>query len=376
MKILVAGLSKEKGGIGSLLLNVAKCNKDSNGNKIIDFEFLVPEDSVYYPILESEGYICYTCPRIRQVLKYSSFLKKVFQKEHYDFVWIHNTSKVDILLPIIARNKAGARVIQHAHGTDMEASGVTRALFSLLEKLYGKKYENLIDVPLACSASAADYFYKTSDKRKMCTVFTNGIFTDIYSFDLEKRNLLRQRLNIGDDRIVLGTVGRLTAVKNNQYITKLMDFLPEKYICIMLGEGEDRTMLEQVIKEHGLNKRIFLLGNRDNVNEYLSAMDILLMPSLNEGMPFSLIEAQASGLECIVSDGVSEEANITGNVHFVNLDKVDNWVSAIIKVVPKTKSRKDMNRVISENGYDINSSYLSFLKLLEQSYKQEGNNAL
>ena len=375
MRILVTGLPKNRGGIGTLLVNIAKCNSmQCNSNKV-QFEFLLPEESEYKEIFDADGYRYYECPRLYNIIGYYSVLKKILSLGQYDYVWINNTSKVDLLLPFVAKRLGKARIIQHSHGISCEERGVKKLVFSLLEHIYGRKYEALIDIPLACSVASADYFYQNVELRNRCYILGNGIFTEKFQFNQNQRARLRSKMNVKDDDILVGAVGRLTTVKNYPFLIRLVSALPSHYKGIIVGDGEDRAILTEMIQQEDLSDRFLLVGQKDNVADYYSAMDIFAMPSFNEGLPFSIVEAQCAGLSCIASTGISMECNLTGNVHFASLERIDDWIGTITKVFPNTITRRDMNRVISEKGYDINNSYLSFTKLLEQAYVQEENNA-
>ena len=149
MRILVTGLGESIGGIGTLLLNIVKCNNIQHDSDKIHFEFLLPKNSEYKQVLESEGCRCYECPRLFHIVEYYVTLKKLFCKEKFDYVWINNTSKVDIILPLVAKNKGKARIVQHSHGVSSEERGIKKIVFSCLEHFFTKKYESLIDIPLA-----------------------------------------------------------------------------------------------------------------------------------------------------------------------------------------------------------------------------------
>ncbi len=361
MRILVTGLSKDKGGVGTLLLNIAKCNKLQGNAEKIQFTFLVPEQSEYIDILEREKYEYFLCPPIWKVGKYRKLLKSIFTNDRYDYVWINNTSKVDILFPKTAKKVGKAKVIQHSHGTNSEETGLKKAAFQLLEFFNAKRYERLIDIPLACSEASADYFYRLAELRNDCTVLTNGIFADKYRFDEEKRRKIRERLGL-NEQILLGSVGRLTAVKNYSFLVSLMTLLPKEYVCVLVGDGEEREDLERQIAQNRLSDRVFLVGNQENVDEYVSAMDIFLMPSLHEGMPFSLIEAQAAGLRCIVSDGVPKESDLTENVTFLSLGDIEKWAENCM--AQRQRDRQLGYVKIKEKGYSIEDAYQIFLKKL------------
>lgn len=356
MRIIVDGLSLEKGGIGTLLVNMVEYNRKYAKNQL-EFEFLVPMNSQYKSFLIEKGYCFYEVPRLSQLFQYIRTINNIFQTKTYDFIWINNTSKVNILLPLQAKKYAHAKVISHVHGVDSEEQGFKKVVFSLVTSIVGTFYEKMVDIPLACSKESAKYFYKFKKNINRCVIIKNGIFNNEYLFNESSRNKIREQLSISESEVLLGAVGRLTHVKNYEFIIELMPKLPNQYKCIILGEGEDRDKLTRKIKELHLENRVFLLGNRQEVNRYLCAMDIFIMPSLNEGMPYSLIEAQASGLNCIVSDGISKETNISGNVSFVSLTKPGTWLKKIVECKYKEIDRYKQNIVIEEKGYSIGKSY-------------------
>ena len=155
MKILVDGLPANCGGIGTLIINLITFNKyKANGDKIL-FEFLVPIGSEYIEFLKNEEYCYYEVPRIFSK-HYKSKIKWIFENNKYDYVWINNTSKVNITLPRIAK-KNKAIVITHSHGVASEATGVKSFLFSIFEFIYGKEFCSYIDIPFACSELSADF---------------------------------------------------------------------------------------------------------------------------------------------------------------------------------------------------------------------------
>ena len=145
-----------------------------------------------------------------------------------------------------------------------------------------------------------------------------------------------------------------------------MPQLPKNYKLIILGDGEDKSKLKDLISVNKLIDRVLLLGKQNNVEYFFSVMDIYLMPSLNEGLPFSLVEAQANGLKCLVSTGVSEEAKIIELVEFINLQNIEHWIESIMSDLPNESIRLDANRIISEAGYSIENSYEIFMNELKR----------
>lgn len=364
-RILVNGLPIHMGGIGSLLANLVTYNKRTGNSDEWGFEFLVHYQSAYQTWLKQENYTYYKIPSLKRLFRYMTLLWQLFRQRHYDYVWINNTSKVDILLPWIAKNIGKAKIIQHAHGIDNEAKGIRRLLFGLCEFLWGKAYEKLIDIPIACSTPSANYFYKNPRLREKCVVLHNGIFVEQFRFNEKARFDTRKDLGINaDGSVLIGAVGRLSKVKNYSFLIDLMNLLPKNHHCIIVGDGEDKELLEKQIDELKLHDRVKLLGKRSDIPDLLCAMDIFVMPSINEGLPFSLIEAQATGLKCVVSTGIPQEADLFGNVRFIDLSRMTEWVETCLKLSNDSFDRLQCNSMVKQAGYSIETSYDNFIRLL------------
>lgn len=361
MKILVDGMPASIGGIGTLLLNMA--NKSRSVEDGLIFEFLVPENSQYIEILEREGYTYYIVPRLVHLFSYLVCLQKIVKKNHYDYLWFNNTSKVNFVLPFYLKYRGNAKVIAHPHGVNSEATGIKRIFYNALEGLYSRVFLSMIDVPFACSKEAGDRYYRDSKELKDgCKVIHNGIDTKKFQFTFENRQDMRETLGIHSTDILIGSIGRLTNVKNYTFLIKLLAELPEQYKLILIGDGPEREMLSEQIENYQLTTRCFLLGKQDNVERFLSAMDIYALPSLHEGMPFSIVEAQANGLYCIVSDTVSQEVVLTPYVHFCTLNQVEEWKQTVLTAkLNRLEDRKVAFSTIDELGYDLSTSYHLFI---------------
>lgn len=363
MKILVDGMPRTVGGIGSLILNMAEVARNRKDD--VSFDFIISDHSAYVPVLEEKGYTYFIVPSIRDVKEYRRCIASLFKEHTYDYLWFNNTSKVNIVLPRLAKRIGGAKLITHTHGIDFEEKGIKRAAFVALDALHEKEMFSLIDVPLACSEQAANVYYK-HDKglRNKTVVIRNGVFTSRFLFSSENRNRIRAELGLSNDDVLLGAVGRLTKVKNYSFLIDLMNDLPDKYTLILLGEGEEHAALQNQIAGSRASGRIHLLGKKDAVNEYYSAMDYFLMPSFNEGMPFSIIEAQANGLPCIVSDTLTREMAITDLVRFAPLVDKAAWIDLLKEPETKDVDRAAYVERVREAGYSIEDTYDLFIRSL------------
>lgn len=212
---------------------------------------------------------------------------------------------------------------------------------------------------LACGLDAGkSLFYK---KFK---VINNGIELEKYKFNNEKRNLIRKEFNISDDDIVIGTIGRLDKNKNQIFMIKVFEKYHKENTnskLLIIGEGEQKNDLKELIRNLKIEDVVILLGNREDANELYNAFDLFMLTSIKEGLPFVLIEAQANGLNSIVSDSVDKNADISNSIKFVSLDDdISKWLETIKK---EKFIRKDNIKKIIEKGYSLESSIKSVMEI-------------
>lgn len=176
-----------------------------------------------------------------------------------------------------------------------------------------------------------------------------------------------------EDKTVIINVGRLSPVKNQH---KLIDITAEcikeglNVHLIIAGDGELRNEHAKSAEELGIADKVSLLGERNDVSELYQAADIFMLPSLHEGFPVSLLEAQTCGLQCIVSTGVSPETNISGQVVYLPVEASDKlWVESVARAMSETIDRNYAYKKIIEAGYDINSVCQGFINALERHDK-------
>ena len=365
-KILVDGLPRTVGGIGSLIMNIVDKSRETESD--LEFEFLVPSGSRYIEILESRKEKYYPVPAVSKTKEYKAVVSKLFEENNYDFLWFNNTSKVNIYLPRIAKKTGHCKLITHVHGMTIEASGKWKVIYTVLDKLHACEMYRLIDVPLACSKAAARYFYRNKKVLARSTVIFNGIDADRFIYNENDRNAVRDELGIVDSDILLGTVGRLTAVKNFPFIINMLKDLPDNYKLIIAGIGEDEDLLKQLIADNNLESRCKLLGIRKDIPQLLSAMDVFLLPSFSEGMPFSVIEAQASGLPCLINENLSEELDITDLVYRASIsDGSAVWATKIPELSIGNTARTEYPSKVREAGYDIDIACKKFIEVLNEA---------
>jgi glycosyltransferase involved in cell wall biosynthesis len=228
--------------------------------------------------------------------------------------------------------------------------------------LYGK----YVDVKFAPSDLAAKYTFgeKAYESGKV-TLLHNAVDLDVFHFDANGGKVVRQELGISEDALLVGHVGRFMTQKNHGFLLEIFCEIaaikPDARL-LLVGKGELEQNLREQAERLGIVDKVIFAGVRSDIPQILSAMDVLVFPSLYEGMPNTVIEAQATGLPCVIADTITREADITGLVQHLPLDlDAKEWAeSAIAAVGP----RHDTRGKFTKAGYDIENTVKAFLRLV------------
>ena len=301
--------------------------------KLFHIDYLVFGDEVgaYEPELEEKGCRIWHVPSPSE--GYSKFyknLKRLIRDNHYDVVHCHTMFNSGLVLRAAKRCGVPVR-IAHSHSI----KGPEHR--SLVQNLYEKTMRRWIlrDAThlIGCGKAAGEWLFGKKAFQQKGVALLNGIDLERFSFDPTVREQIRQKHH-WENSFVIGHAGHMVPVKNQAFLLRLMPEVmkqkPEAKL-VLLGDGADRAVLEQTASELGLSESVIFTGNVPNVNEYLSAMDVFAFPSLYEGMPLAIIEAQANGLPCVLSDRIPKDVFLTELVTPLSLDAdLDNWASALV----------------------------------------------
>ena len=359
MKILLINtVPTRTNGITNVIFNFIRA---SDSKKIqYDYVSINKMDSIYIDMVKLNGGKCFVFERsIKTLVSYILRLKRVIREMKYDAVHIHANSHMCII-ELIAALMGGCKVrIVHAHST----SCGSRVVHECLKPLF----DALCPYRLACGMAAGKFMFRN----KTFVVLNNGIDTYKYSFSEKSRMSIRNKLGILNDEILMGHVGYFQAVKNQKYIVSILYQLVSKgknFKLVLIGDGDLRAEVDAQVDQLKLNERVIFTGNINNVEEYLSAMDIIVMPSLFEGFPLSLMEQQVNGLQCVCSDTITTDVDKTGNVKFVSLKKTaGQWADVICSFfsnMGREQRSQEAVKSIEEAGYSIQA----VTKKLERYY--------
>lgn len=198
-------------------------------------------------------------------------------------------------------------------------------------------------------------------------IIKNGIDVEKYGYKEKQREQKRVELGLGDGPVFLN-IGRLNHQKNHSFLIDVFQLIHESVpdsILLVAGEGDLRQELERKTEECGLKDCIRWLGNRNDVPALLSAADVFLLPSLFEGLPYTIIEAQASGIQCVIADTISEECVITDLVERVKLEAEVYARAAINAYENRRNTRSEYAAAVSDAGFDIHKTVAE----MEEIYK-------
>lgn len=329
------------GGVEAVIMNYYR-HIDHN---CVQFDFITTTQNGRFEdeIRQLGGNIFRVPRKSKHPFQYIKRLSNIIKENKYDIVH-SNTNSASAFLDLYAAKKGGCKVrIAHSHNT----SCLVKWQHYLLKPLLPTVVTNR----LACSDEAAKWLFGNN---KNYRIVNNGVDFDKFGFDNEKRNAVRESLKWQDD-FVIGNVASFQDRKNQRFLIELMPELLKKIHnakLVLVGKGDTQNDLIKLSKEIGVEESVEFLGTRDDVDKLLQGFDVFCFPSLFEGLAVAYVEAIASGLPVIISDGVPY-VNIGNAVTRLELDK-DKWVEKILHINENHSHREPFSyeeRVRS--NYDI-----------------------
>lgn len=345
-----------RGGLETMLMNYYRAIDRAK----VQFDFLTHRDfrADYDDEIEALGGKIFRLPNLNPFSRsYLGALDRFF-REHPEYRIVHSHLDCMSAIPLKAAKKHGVPVrIAHSHSSRQD-----RGLKYPLKLLFKRSIPGQATQLFACGKEAGKWMFGTDDFR----VLNNAIDAERYRFDPVVRQEVRRELGIPADAPVVGHVGRFMAPKNHGFLLRIFAELPDHARLLLVGDGELLAENERLAEELGVRDRVIFAGLRSDVDRMLQAMDVFVFPSLYEGLPLSVIEAQAAGLPCLISDKVPIECKKTDLVTQIPLDASPaEWAEAVLSAAEAP--RGDTLAQIRETGFDIRANaewlqnyYLSF----------------
>lgn len=365
------------GGITALMLNVQKHLPEHKYH----FDYLVYRNQKEVnehraaalgsrKLVAEEGHFKRLKPVNRLIKMYH--IMQVCRREHVEMLHLNMDVSYEILNAIAAKAGGVKYIIFHSHNSKAETGKGYRFLAAVVCKWI---QPFVVDSYIACSKVAAKYtFPKSVYKSGQYLLLNNGIDTEKFSYHPEVRKRLRMEMGL-EDRFVIGHAGRFTAQKNHMFLLDIFAEIHKKcpqallYLC---GDGELMPQVKQKIQLLNLEDSVILAGVVQDMDVCWQLMDVMLFPSLYEGLPISCVEAQCSGLPIVASDTISKEVKLTDLVRFISLNKpVSYWADAVLEYRNSSASRRSFSRELTEQGYSIQDTAAQLERVYDRLFKSE-----
>ncbi len=363
-RVLIVAATLRIGGAEKVARDIGLCADPEQ----FEVHYLVFGDEIgdYEQELQEHGcnIIHMDAPKMGYV-RFVKGLRRLMRQNRYTAVHAHTMFNIGLIMLAAWQEKVPIR-IAHAHSALNDGGGMVKRVYEMaMRRLILWFATDLI----ACGQAAGDRLYGKKAFSKRGHLILNGIRTEDFRYSPEARSRIREALQIGD-AFLIGHVGHLAPVKNQSYLIRMMPEIRKRRPdakLLLLGDGEDRMKLQELISELDLTEQAFMTGNVRNVADYLSAMDVFAFPSLYEGMPLSVLEVQANGLPCVLSTGVPKDVYLTDLVRPLPLDKPDEWIEAICSA-RRNKPERYADE-LKEKGFDTETVMQKFLKIYERAEK-------
>ena len=359
VRVLQISYDMNLGGAETLIMNLYR-NIDRTK---VQFDFLLHSDrkSAYDDEIASLGGKIYRIPRFLGYNRFSYDRSLTsFLLEHPEYTIIHDHLMDSATETFRVAKKLGRITVAHSHTVQNGFS-----VSDIIRFFFRKDICRFADYRFACSEEAGKWLYRG---KADFTILRNGIEPSRFRFSHEMRRKLRNELKITGNETALVHVGRFSEEKNHQRLLEIFRevcVLRDNVKLFLIGDGPLRNKVEKEAESSELKDKVVFLGGRKNVNELLSAFDVFLLPSLAEGLPISLVEAQASGLPCVFSDFITPEVRIIPSLLSpVSLDSPDRtWAEAVVSASP-LDNREEGCTFVRNAGFDIKET----AEMLENFY--------
>ena len=353
MRILQVIGVMDRGGAETMVMNLYRVMDRSR----IQFDFLVHEqrEGDYDAEIRELGGRFFRIPR------FTGFNEHVYRKqcrelfaEHPEWAVVHGHIGSSAPIYLSEAKRAGKYAIAHSHAQNYEP-GLKGAAFNLI----AYPVRVVADFFFGCSREAGlDRFGKRVVNGDSFSILAHGIDARRYICDSASHEMAKEEMGLAG-RPVVCHVGRLTPVKNHEFLFDVFEIIRMHYpqaVLVLAGRGELEDSLRQSVANRGLDGVVRFLGVVDDVPAVLRAADVFVFPSIKEGLPLAVVEAQASGLPTLMSEGVPESALMGGNAQRIALeDGAEQWAHVCLRQLDTALrgERRDGIELVRSHGFDI-----------------------
>lgn len=373
IRVLQVINNMDVGGMETMLMNYYR-NID---RKKIQFDFLIFNKK---PCLHEDeikklgGKIYKLTSRRKNFIKNKIEVKKFFKTHKYDIVEFHQGITYYYPLKMSKKYEVKNRII-HNHGIDQKLLKRLRLYNNLFAK---RRISNLANYYFTCSKEIENNLFSDRViKNKEIILINNAIDLEKFKYSNENRNKIREEFNINDDSILIGHVGKFDYQKNHLFLLQIfyeISKLDANIKFMLVGKGVLENQIREKIKEFKLDDKVIITKDRKDVNKIMSALDYFVFPSLFEGLPLVLIEAQASGVPIFMSDTINKNAKQIDNGEIISLNlEPKEWASIILNYKSSIR-RNDAFNLMKETDFNINKGAKKleniYLNMTTNNYKK------
>ena len=342
--------SMDAGGAETFLMKVYRSIDKSKYQ--MDFCVAKKEKNFYEDEITSMGGKIYRItPKSRNPFKNFFDIKKIVKDNNYTSVLRVSQHTLSSLELLAAKLGGGKKLVFRSSNSNTGGG----KLNLLIHYLFRPIANCISNIKIAPSKEAGDFMFG----KRQYTIINNGLDLDTFKFSKDKRKRIRSELGIDDSTIVIGHVGRFNFQKNHKFLLEIFDKYHKKNKnseLWLFGKGELENEIKSQVNSFGLGSSVRFMGVKENVSDYYSAMDCYIFPSLFEGMPNTVIEAEVSGLPCVISDTITKDCKFIDELNFLSLNDVEAWVDSI-------HAAKKRNVDLANIDFDIKKTVEDFIKL-------------
>ena len=338
------------GGAETFLMKVYRCIDKAK----YQFDFIVTENTngIYEDEVRKLGGRVFEIPyRTKNPVKAFLALKDIVRKNRYFYVLKLSDTPIGIFDILSVRIGGAGWVSVRSCNSSSDASLLKQIIYIAIRPVFC----SLTDQMIAPSLGAARYTFGKKNLDQV-TIIHNGIDTTQFSYTREQSLQIRKKLGI-EKKKVYGHIGRFNKQKNHVFLIEIFKeiiHIEKESVLLLVGYGELRDKIKSYVRTLGVEEKVIFYGTTNDVPSVLSVFDAMLFPSLYEGLPNVVIEAQCVGVPCLISDTITREVKVTPLVHYCSLDfTAKYWADRAMKLISRKKSNRTYKKMMSEAGYDI-----------------------
>lgn len=347
--LLIASRPLDNDGLTKIEMEIMQYNVG-----IIEFEVACGFgfDNSVGNTLKTNGIVCYELPNKKKVFLYMAAIQKLVKHGMFDAVYIHGNSAM-MFFEALPCKMGGAKVITHCHST--------RSDFPIIHHLVKPLFNMIVDEKIGCSLLASKWAYSGRN----ITTIVNGVDINQFRYDGKKRKEIRASLGWNMNKIV-GHIGRFSKEKNHKKLLKIFSEMykrDDKMRLLLIGDGELKEDINQQISDLGLEGVVSIICYTDCPQDYMQAMDVMVLPSLHEGLCLVAIEAQANGLPVLISSCFPNETQATNIVTRMDLSLPESlWAEKAAELM--NQGRHDVVSQLYDKQMDKNDMMSKIQKIL------------